>query len=90
MLLLTSRPYGVQSERRLVDLVVEHKGLNPEQVRNFAGHLLSCSKVAALTQGSQDPHENCGTFLMLLDKVTILKQVARIPVVLRVLLLVWQ
>ena len=27
---------------------------------------------------------------MLLDKVTILKQVARIPVILRILLLVWQ
>ena len=47
LLLLTSRPYGVQSERRVVDLVVEHKGLNPEQVRSFANHLLSCSKVVS-------------------------------------------
>ena len=28
-LLLTSRPYGIQSERRDVDLVVDHKGLSP-------------------------------------------------------------
>ena len=28
-LLLTSRPYGIQSKHRDVDLVVEHKGLSP-------------------------------------------------------------
>lgn len=30
MLLLTSRPYDVKSERRLVDLAVSHKGLSEE------------------------------------------------------------
>ena len=73
-----------------MDLVVEHKGLSPEQVRSFSSHLLSCPEIAAPTQGSQSPHEASEKFIMLLDKVIILKQVARIPVILRILLFVWQ
>ena len=39
-LLLTSRPYGVRTEDRLVDLVVEHKGLSLQQMRSFSSQLL--------------------------------------------------
>ena len=35
LLLLTSRPYGVQSEQQASDLVVFHKGVSEQQMRAY-------------------------------------------------------
>ena len=50
-LMMTSRPYGVGSECRLVDLVVWHKGLSGRQLRSSStrGRETGCRKVNAMT-----------------------------------------
>ena len=79
-LLLTSRPYGVRSEDRQVDLVVEHKGLSLQQMRSFSSKLL---------HGKGAPPGVYDGFHTVLDRVVQLKQLACVPVNLRILLWMW-
>ena len=80
-LLLTSRPYGVRSEWQIANLVVEHKGLSPQQMRSFSSKVLG-EKVA--------PKASSGNFQAAIDNLVHLRQLTCVPVYLRILLLMWQ
>ncbi|MEO1219631.1 MAG: NACHT domain-containing protein, partial [Bacteroidota bacterium] len=75
-LLLTSRPYGIEAERSLVDMEVDHMGLDAAQRDNFIGHALS------------DP--TLTTSLISFIQTQNLQEMSSVPVNLKILCTLWK
>ena len=76
-LLILSRPYGIEAERRLADIEIEHVGFNREQLRSYVQEEVSDSGQASELLGYIDKHEN-------------IRSIAHIPVNLQILCALWQ
>ncbi|MCG8341055.1 MAG: HEAT repeat domain-containing protein, partial [Cytophagales bacterium] len=75
-LLLLSRPYGIEQERSLVDLEVEHVGLNDTQMEAYVSHDLSPELGEEL--------------LAFIREQPAIEAVAHVPVNLQILCALWQ
>ncbi|MCG8339957.1 MAG: NACHT domain-containing protein, partial [Cytophagales bacterium] len=75
-LLLLSRPYGIEQERSLVDLEIEHVGLSDEQMENYVSGEL--------------PPELGEGLLSFIKEHPAIEAVAHVPVNLHILCALWQ
>ena len=76
-LLLLSRPYGVDTERRIVTIEIEHVGFNRAQLEGYVRQEVSDSELAA-------------ALLSYIDKHTNVRLIAHVPVNLAILCALWQ
>ncbi|MEM7382814.1 MAG: sister chromatid cohesion protein PDS5 [Bacteroidota bacterium] len=76
-LLMLSRPYGIETERRLATIEVEHAGFNDEQLKAYVQEEVSDDKLAKELLGYIHKHENIRT-------------IAHVPVNLQLLCASWQ
>ena len=76
-LLMLSRPYGIEAERRLSEIEIEHVGFNRAQLRSYVQAEVSDSERSAELLGYIDKHEN-------------IRSIAHIPVNLQILCALWQ
>ena len=76
-LLMLSRPYGVDTARRLVNIEIEHAGFNDDQLRSYVREEVSDGKLAAELLGYIEQHEN-------------IRSIAHVPVNLQILCALWQ
>ncbi|MEM7383120.1 MAG: HEAT repeat domain-containing protein, partial [Bacteroidota bacterium] len=77
-LLMLSRPYGIDTERRLANIIeVEHAGFNDEQLRAYVQQEVSDAALSAALLGYLEQHEN-------------IRAIAHIPVNLQILCTLWQ
>ena len=76
-LLMLSRPYGVDTERRTVDIEIEHAGFNDAQLRAYVGKEVSDDQQKAALLGYIQQHTN-------------IREIAHVPVNLQILCALWQ
>ena len=76
-LLMLSRPYGIETERRTVDIEIEHVGFNRAQLEAYIQAEVSDGERASELLGYIDKHEN-------------IRSIAHIPVNLQILCALWQ
>ena len=76
-LLLLSRPYGVDTERRIVTIELEHVGFNREQLEGYVRQEVSASELASALLSYIDKHAN-------------IRLIAHVPVNLQILCALWQ
>ena len=76
-LLMLSRLYGIETERRTVEVEVEHVGFNPEQLERYVRQEVSDGKLAEALLGYIYKHEN-------------IRSIAHVPVNLQILCALWQ
>ena len=76
-LLMLSRPYGVDTERRIVTIEIEHVGFNREQLEGYVRQEVSDS-------------EQASALLSYIDKHTNVRSIAHVPVNLAILCALWQ
>ena len=76
-LLMLSRPYGVDTERRIVEIEIEHVGFNRAQLEGYVRQEVSASELAA-------------ALLSYIDKNANIRLIAHVPVNLAILCALWQ
>ena len=76
-LLMLSRPYGIDAERRLSDLEIEHVGFNRAQLKAYVQAEVPDGERASELLGYIDKHEN-------------IRAIAHVPVNLQILCALWQ
>ena len=76
-LLMLSRPYSIEAERRIAEIEIEHVGFNREQLEAYVQAEVSASERAAELLGYISKHEN-------------IRSIAHIPVNLQILCALWQ
>ena len=76
-LLMLSRPYGIDTERRIADIEIEHAGFNPEQLRAYVQAEVPAADMAEELLGYIQKHEN-------------ILAIAHVPVNLQILCALWQ
>ena len=76
-LLMLSRPYGIETERRLADIEIEHAGFNEEQLKAYVQQEVPDGKLAEELLGYIQKHEN-------------IRAIVHVPVNLQILCALWQ
>ena len=76
-LLMLSRLYGIETERRTIEIQIEHVGFNPEQLERYVRQEVSDGKLAEALLGYIHKHEN-------------IRSIAHVPVNLQILCALWQ
>ena len=76
-LLMLSRPYDIDTERRIADIEIDHTGFNDEQLRAYVREEVSDGKLAKELLGYIQKHEN-------------ILSIAHVPVNLQILCALWQ
>ena len=76
-LLMLSRPYSIDAERRLAEIEIEHVGFNREQLKAYVQAEVSASERSAELLGYIQKHEN-------------ILSIAHVPVNLQILCALWQ
>ena len=76
-LLMLSRPYGVDTERRIASIEIEHAGFNDDQCKAYVQEELSDGKLADELLGYIQKHAN-------------ICSIAHVPVNLQILCALWQ
>ena len=76
-LLMLSRPYGIDDERELADIEIEHVGFNNEQLQDYVHKEVSDEKLAEELLNYIQEHEN-------------IRSIAHVPLSLQILCALWQ
>ena len=76
-LLMLSRPYGIDTERRLANIEIDHRGFNDEQLKAYVREEVSDGELAAALLAYIHQHAN-------------IREVAHVPVNLQILCALWQ
>ena len=76
-LLMLSRPYGVDTERRLAEIEIEHVGFNREQLK-------------AYVQAEVSDGDRASELLDYIDKHANIREITHVPVNLQILCALWQ
>ena len=76
-LLMLSRPYGVDTERRIASIEIEHAGFNAAQLKAYVQEEVSDAALAEEMLGYIQKHEN-------------IRSIAHVPVNLQILCALWQ
>ena len=76
-LLMLSRPYGIEAERQLAEIEIEHAGFNPKQLQAYVKAEVSDSEQASELLSYIHKHDN-------------IRSIAHVPVNLQILCALWQ
>ncbi|MEM7383075.1 MAG: sister chromatid cohesion protein PDS5 [Bacteroidota bacterium] len=76
-LLMLSRPYGIDTERRIADIEIDHRGFNDEQLKGYV-------------RGEVSPTASAEELLSYIYKHANIHSIAHVPVNLQIFCALWQ